>query len=162
MPPSATEHGERLVQVSYEHWVRFVWPFVLSTVLFGISLLLYTLAGISAHHSMWLSHLTLAAGMLLFSFTIHWYFMVLLGDALDCILITNKRLVRLQYRPLFHDDVLEISFEKMKTVEAQKTGLLQNILRYGTLTFETKLASVPYVWHPNRVAKVIQETMNAT
>ena len=99
--------------------------------------------------------------MTLFTFTAHWFFILLLGDALDCMLITNKRLLRMQYRPLSHEDVLEISFEKMKTVEARKVGFLQNILRYGTLHFETKLASIPYVSHPNKVAKTIQETMNA-
>ncbi len=160
MPHPANEHGERLVDITYEHWVRFVGPILLGAALLGISALLYVLAGITAHHSMWLSHMALVAGMLLFTFTLHWFFMVLLGDALDCILITNKRLLRLQYIPLFHEDILEISFEKMKTVEARKIGVLQNILRYGTLYFETRLASVPYVSHPNAVARTIQETMS--
>lgn len=153
--------GEQLRHVSYEHWIRFVGTALLACLLLGISILLYTLAGIAAHHSMWLSHAAFVAGMMLFAFTLHWLFIVLLGDAIDCILITNKRLIRLQYRPLFHEDILEISFEKMKTVDARKTGILQNVLRYGTLYFESKLASVPYVSHPNNVAHVIQEAMNA-
>lgn len=160
MPHPPIEHGERLIDITYEHWVRFVGPIVLGAALLGISALLYALASITVHHSMWLSHVSLIAGMLLFTFTLHWFFMVLLGDALDCILITNKRLLRLQFRPLFHEDILEISFEKMKTVEVRKIGLLQNVLRYGTLYFETKLASVPYVSHPNAVARTIQEAMN--
>lgn len=155
----STERGERLVTITEEHWIRFVAPVLLAAMLLLISLLLFALAGLSAHHYMWLSHVTFVAGMLLFVFTLHWFFMILLGDALDCIIITDKRLLRMQFRPLFHDEVFEISFEKMKTVDARKVGFLQNVLRYGTLYFETKLASVPYVRHPNRVAKIIQETM---
>lgn len=154
------EHGETLIHIAYQHWIRFVGPIALAIALLGTSVLLYALAGISAHHYMWLSHFTLITGMLLCTFTIHWFFIVLLGDALDCIVITNKRLLRMQYRPLSHEDILEVSFDKMKTVEARKDGILQNILRYGTLTFETKLATIPYVLHPNGVAKTIQEAMN--
>lgn len=161
MTAHANEHGERLVAVAHGHWIRFVGPCLLASALLGISALLYVLAGISAHHYMWLSHVTLLAGMLIFTFTVHWFFMFLLGNALDCILITNKRLLWMQYSPLFREDILEISFEKMKTVDVRKVGLLQNLLRYGTLYFETKLASVPYVAHPNNVAKIIQETMMA-
>lgn len=161
MTPSApTEHGERLVEKTDEHWVRFVWPVVLATLLLGTSFLLFALAGLSAHHYMWLSHLTFACAALLFLFTQHWLFMMLLGDSLDCIIITNKRLIRIHVVPLFVEDILEISFEKMKTVDAVKNGFLQNVLRYGTLVFETKLATVPYVRHPNRVAKVIQHAMD--
>lgn len=155
-----TEHGERLVTITDEHWIRFIGPVVIAAMLLLVSLLLFVLAGLSSHHYMWLSHVTFIAGMLLFTFTLHWFFMILIGDSLDCIIITNRRLLRMQYRPLFHDDVLEISFVKMKTVDAQKIGFLQNVLRYGTLYFETKLASVPYVRHPNHVAKIIQATMN--
>lgn len=154
------EAGERLVKVVYEHWIRFIGPLLLAVVLIGISLLLYVLAGVSAHHYAWLTNVALIAGMSLFCFTTHWFFLVLLGDSLDCMLITNKRLLRMQYRPFSREDVLEISFQKMKTVDAEKKGILQNLLRYGTLHFETNLASIPYVAHPNRVAKTIQEVMN--
>lgn len=159
-PHIPAEHGERLIEKVDEHWVRFVWPAVLATLLLAISLVLFALAGLGAHHHPLLSHVSFAFGMLLFCLTQHWLFMMLLGDSLDCIVVTNRRLVRIHAVPLFVEDILEISFKKMKTVDAVKNGLLQNVLRYGTLVFETKLVSVPYVWHPNRMAKVIQQAMD--
>lgn len=159
MSDSLTEHGEHMVEVTDEHWIKYVGPVLIAIVLLGISLLLFVLAGISAHHTMWLSHTSFVSAMLLFLFTHHWFFMILLSESLDRILVTNRRLLRIRYRLFFQEDILEISFEKMKTVDAKKQGILQNLLGYGTLYFETKLASVPLVRHPNRIANTIQKAM---
>lgn len=153
------EHGEHTLAVSDEHWIKYVVPVVIATFLFAIAALLFFLAGLTAHHILWLSHTTYIAALLLFLVTYHWFFMTLLSESLDRIIVTNRRLMRVQYRLIFHEDILEISFEKMKTVDARKRGFLQNLLHYGTLYFETKLAAVPLVPHPNRMARIIQEAM---
>jgi len=154
------DHGEYIVTVTDEHWIKYVPSLTVSFFLFFITILLFILAGMSAHHYMWLSHATYIAALILFLTTMHWFFMMMLSETLDRIIITNRRLLRLRYRMLFDEDVLKISFEKMKTVDAKKHGIIQNILHYGTLFFETKLAAVPYVPHPNRIAKIIQEAMH--
>lgn len=159
MAATSSNSGEHVVMVTDQHWIKYVVPMTIATFLFITVFLLFVLAGISAHHYMWLSHVTFMVALVLFLFALHWFFMVLLSEALDRILITNKRLIRTQYSLLFREDILEISFEKMKTVDSQKKGILQNILHYGTLFFESKLASIPMVPHPNRVAKTIQEIM---
>lgn len=159
MASPALNAGEHVVMVTDQHWVKYVIPMTVAVFLFITVLLLFLLAGISAHHYEWLSTITYIIALILFLFTTHWFFIVLLSEALDRIIITNKRLIRTQYSLLFREDILEISFEKMKTVDAQKKGILQNIFHYGTLVFESKLASIPLVPHPNRVAKTIQEIM---
>lgn len=151
--------GEHLVVITDEHWIKFVGPVLLFVLLLGVSLLLFYFAGLSAHHTMWLSHGTLLIAMFVFLMTHHWFFMVLLSEAMDRIIVTNRRLFRMKYRLLFTEDILEISFEKMKTVDATKTGILQNLLRYGTLSFETKLASISLIPHPNKLAQIIQKAM---
>ncbi len=156
--PDATD-GETLVALTSEHWIRFVGPVLLAVVLTGTAVLLYLLAGVTAHHNDLLSDLALLGGTVLLLLAHHWVFMTLLGDSLDCIIVTDRRLLRIQYTPILHEDILEISFEKMKTVDARKQGLVQNVLNYGTLYFETKLATIPMVPHPNRLARVIQDAM---
>ncbi len=159
MQHSHIQDGEQLVMITDEHWIKLILPVSISILLLSVSFLLFILAGISAHHYMWLSHVTLLAAMILFLMAHHWFFMMLLSEQLDSIIITNKRLLRLKYRLLIQEDNLEVSFQKMKTVDVVKKGFLQNILHYGTLVFETKLASVSYIPHPNDVAKTIQEAM---
>lgn len=159
MKEHGLEHGELLIKSLNEHWIKYIGTMFVAFMLLGISLLMFVLAGVSAHHTMWLSHVSFIAAMLLFVFTLHWLFMTLLSESLDRIIITNRRLLRIQYRLLFSEDILEINFEKMKMVDARKQGILQNILHYGTLYFESTLASVPLVRHPNRIAKIIREVM---
>lgn len=161
MTAPISERGEHVVKVTDEHWVKYVVPTIISAFLFAIALLLFALAGMTAHHYVWLSHLTYIAALFLFLITFHWFFMTLLSESLDKIIITNRRLLRVQYRLIFHEDILEVTFEKMKTVDAQKHGLIQNLFHYGTLYFETRLAAVPLVPHPNRIARIIQEAMHA-
>lgn len=158
MTVNDSPRGERLIGIVDEHWIKYVAPVFIYVLLLGISILLFVLAGISAHHYMWLSHATLIAGLGLMLLTHHWFFLRLLGEAIDCIVITDQRSIQFETQLLLHDDIRENSFDKMRTVEAYHEGLVQNILRFGTLRFQggTDMRLVP---HPHRVAKDIQQAM---
>ncbi|HLD63919.1 MAG TPA: hypothetical protein VI913_03450 [Candidatus Peribacteraceae bacterium] len=153
--------GEKISAVLNEHWVKYVFPSVMYALLLLISSLLLFLSVYVVHPYTWLSHLTFISGLVLFLITHHWFFMVLLSECLDRIIITNRRLIRLQYRMILHEDVLEVSFQFMKTVDAQKEGPLQNIFNFGSLVFENNKARVSLVPHPNRVAERIERAMEA-
>ena len=130
----------------------------MSRIFAGCLGLLLLLAGLSAHHAMWIAHLTFIAGLFLMLLTHHWFFLKLLGEAIDCIVITNQRSIHFETQLLFHDEMRENSFDRMRTVEASKEGLLQNILHYGTLRFQGG-NDIPMVPHPHRVAKDIEQAM---
>lgn len=157
---TALNQNERLIKVSGEHWIKYVLPVAMAICLFSIAVFLLFLAGLSAIHEMWVSHASFITGMALLLFTHHWFFMTLLGEALDGIIITNKRLIRTKCRLIFHEDFLEVSFEKMKTVDSEKRGILQNLFHYGTLMFENNKATIRLVPRPNHIAHLIQEAMS--
>lgn len=159
MASTPSANGERIIMVQGEHWLKYVAPTALYLLLAGTAVLLFMLAELSVHHYMWLSHVTFIAGLTLFLFVHHWYFIVLLSEELDGVIVTNRRLLHIRYRMLFHEDITEVSIEKMKSVEAMKSGFLQNLLGYGTLTFEGTKARVTLVPHPNRVAHTIQDAV---
>ena len=159
MTTTHTDTGEHLLHVTDEHWVKYIVPATVTFFLVCISVLLFLLAGYTAHHYVWLTNISFIAALLLFLLTFHWFFLVILSEAMDRIIVTNKRLLRIQYRMIFHEDILEISFDKMKTVEAKKRGLFQNLLHYGTLIFEVNKASIHLVPHPNQLARIIQDAM---
>lgn len=150
--------GEKLIRTAREHWIKYVFPVFIYIMLLGTSTLLFFLAGLTAHHVMWLSHIAFLMALGLFFITHHWFFVMLLSESMTHIIVTNHRLVRLRERLFFQEEMLEVSFEKMKSVSARKNGLLQTILRYGTLSFEggTKIPLVP---HPNSIAKDIEQAM---
>lgn len=158
MPLTPIADGEHVVWVSSEHWIKYLKPTIIYILLFAISVMLFFLAGYSAYHQMFLSHGLFLAAILLFLLVHHWFFWVLLGETEAHIIVTNKRVIHLHQRLFLEDEMIEIAFEKMKTVEAHKNGFLESVLRYGTLQFESG-AVIHLVPHPNEVAKKIQQTM---
>lgn len=158
MPSGTPQNGERLIRIVDKHWIKYVFPVFVYIVLIGVSFLLFYLSGLSAYHTMWLSHVALIAGLSLLLLTHHWFFLRLLSEALDCTVITNQRSIHFETHLLFHDDMRENSFDKMRTVEAYHEGLLQNILHYGTLRFQGGI-DISLVPHPHRVAKEIEQAM---
>ncbi len=150
--------GEHVVWITKEHWIKYVRPCFIYALLMGISFLLFSLAQAGNANQVALSYVFFFCAIALILFTHHWFFWLLLGEMQARIIVTNKRVISIHERLFLRDDMIEIAFEKMKTVEAHKTSFVQNLLRYGTLQFETG-AKITLVPHPNDAAKKIQQAM---
>ena len=85
-------------------------------------------------------------------------FVTLLCEMAVHIAITNHRVVWVRDKVILDEHTTEYAFTIMETVEARKHGLLQTILRYGTLQFETG-PDITLVPHPISVAKDIEQAM---
>lgn len=157
MSPEA-KAGEKLVRVIDEHWMVYVVPMILCVLLLISGILLLLVSQYAVHHSEWLWLTSFVVGFTLVLGSIHGIFWVILGEAISQIVITSRRVVRFHDVILLREDMMEVSFEKMKTVEASKRGLLQSVLNYGTLHFENA-AHIEYVPHPNSAVRDIQQAM---
>lgn len=154
----APSGGEQVIRVVSEHWIKYVFPSFVYIVLAGVSILLFSLAGLTAHHSMWLSHLAFVSALMLFFFAHHWFFTKLLGESLAHIVVTNRRVVWIHETIFSREHMAEYAFDKMKTVAANKKGILQNVLRYGSIKFESG-PDILFVPHPNSLARDIEQAM---
>lgn len=150
--------NERLIRFMRPHWITHVFPLFLGTLLLGAGVLLVLLSGFALHHQTWIAIAAFFAGVAVLTLAVHWFFVRMLSDSMEQILVTDKRIVHLQLKLLLHELTNEISFEKMKTVAAVKDGFLENVLSYGSLVFEGG-TSVPYVAHPNATVKDIEQAM---
>ncbi len=157
MPPKAAP-TEEVIELIHEHWVKYIVPVTVYVLMVGISLLLFYVAGYFAYHYELLSGGTYLLALSLIFLTHHWFFAMLLSKASEHIIVTTHRIIHVRSHLFFYEDMNEVSFDKMKTVEAQKEGLMQNVLRYGSLVFEKNII-VKRVPHPNRVAREIQQAM---
>lgn len=147
------------------HWIKYVGPGVLFALLIGTSVLLFSLAGMSAHHEETLSHLSFFAALVLMLITHHWFFHRILSEAMVDILITSKRVISMRDSLFFREDMHEFKLEHIRAVEAQEHGVIQNIFHYGTLWFDTggsgmdSVACIIQVPHPHRKAKTIMQVL---
>lgn len=158
MTPPTSIKGEKLIRIIGQHWIKYIFPVFVYLVLLSVSMLLFILAGTTAHHSMALSHLSFIVALILFLTTHHWFFLFLLCESAAHIIITNRRIVWMHDRLFLDEQMVEYAFDKMKTVGSHKHGILQTILRYGTLQFESG-ADIPLIPHPNSIAKDIEQAM---
>lgn len=159
----ATAHldGEKLILILHEHWVKYVRLILVYILLLVSSVVLFYFAGVSAYHVEWLSQGLLLFAVFLFLFNHHWFFMSVLSQAENHILITSRRVIWIRNRLFIDEEMLEYAFDKMKFVESKKTTILQYIFQYGTLEFESG-KPIPYVPHPNSVVRDIEQAMGMT
>jgi len=156
--PQANTSDERLVRIIEEHWIKYVAPGIVYIGINAGGLLLLALAGILPDGGNFFADAPLLVGILLLFIAHHWFFAFLLGEAIDCIIITNKRTIVFETKLLVHDDMVENTLEKVRSVEVYQDGILQNVLLYGSLRFQggTDIHLVP---HPHRAAKEIEQAM---
>lgn len=149
--------NEHLLLISDEHWIKYVFPLIVYAILTAAGLALsvgFFFAALDGQVSM----LAFSIGLLLLTCTHHWFFWFLLAESQVDIIVTSKRVVYAHAGLLWDEDIVEVAFEKMKTVEAHKKSLLQSVLNYGTLNFEKK-AQIARVPHPGTVARIIQQAI---
>ena len=158
MSRQASAPVEHVLRISGEHWVRYVLPVFVYILLMAISILLFLLAGATMFHSVWISHISFVTALLLMLGAHHAFFGFLLSEATEHIVVTDKRIIHMNTRLFLEDEMFEVSYDKMKTVEGRKDGFLQNVLRYGSLRFESG-ARVNYVPHPGLFVKDIEQAM---
>lgn len=150
--------GERLVRVASGHWIVYVAPYSVAFLLIAVSVSALAFSLAAAANGLAIAVPAFWGGLGLLLFAQHWLFLYRLSDSLGHILVTDRRVIVLSAKLLVSETMREVSFEKMKTVAATKSGFLQNVLSYGTLTFEGG-SEIPYVSHPNAVVRDIQQAM---
>ena len=152
-------HQERLVRMMNEHWMIYVVPVFICFLLFCASVFLFVIAGTAVYHSDWIWLASFIAASVFLLLSLHGFFLILLNESLSQIIITTRRVIRFHDSIPFSENMLEVTFEKMKTVEARKHGILRTLLNYGSLHFEQKSAVIDFVPHPNSAVRDIEQAM---
>ena len=162
-PPSHPQNArEHIVMAFGTHWVKYCLPTIIYLILTvaAASILAALVMNFQAGNT------AAATGFVwtVVGFTVvhHWYFEKLLSDSTDEIIITNKRIIYINDHLFFSDDMMEFTIQKIVGIQAKKNGILQNILRYGSLHLDTggtdmarESAQIPLVPHPNAVVREI-------
>src|SRR5690606_9948235 len=139
------------------HWVRYVAPVSAFLILIVISMLLFYMAGVSADRQSIASDALFLLGTVMLLTTFHGIFHLLFSRYLAQIIVTNKRVIKLEQRLLLQDEMMEIPLEKVRSVSAEKHGVMQSILRYGTIVLDAH--RITYVPHPHAVARDIAHVL---
>ncbi len=157
--------GEQLIDALSTHWAKYIVPIGITTILVAVSLLLFVVAAVSGTTSPLLTQMSFVVGLAVLLVCHHWFFHKIMSESLVEIILTNQRLVFLEEKLLISDDMHEVTLERIRAVEAQKHGLLENIFNYGRLWFDTGGGSlessktIPLVPNPHKYANRITQLM---
>lgn len=91
-----------------------------------------------------------------------WSFVRFVDDEFDCLIVTNERVIDINQDGLFSIASASSSLEHIDSTTGRTTGLLGNILNYGTVTAETSakhiVAELMNVDDPENIAAILRET----
>jgi hypothetical protein len=87
---------------------------------------------------------TAAKGFELFAcaaalFIIHWFFLEVIGFYLGFFMVTDSRIIELHKTVFMREEMNEISFKQITNIHHEKSGLLQNLLNYGTIVIHSNV-----------------------
>ncbi len=156
------ENNEKLILSISTHWIKYILPTLIFAIVFSASTSFFVLSAIVAEESTMIALFILFTGMILMYLVLHWYFHRLLSEAMEDIIVTTKRVIWIREALFQVDEVRQIPLDNIQGVESQKHGILQTVLHYGSLWFDTggtntadQNAIMQQVPHPNDVAKKI-------
>jgi hypothetical protein len=157
---------EELVEAFSTHWIKYVLPTVFFVLLSGTSLLLFFLSTETLNGRILFPMMLYFSALVLLLTIHHWFFHRIMSEGMVDIIFTSKRIIYFRDSLFFCEDMHELTLKTIRAVEAQERGILQNILRYGNLWFDTggsdiaeKGRILSLVPHPHRKAKSIMKLL---
>ncbi len=159
--PTITLRGnEKVIESFSTHWVKYVVPVLLYTLIVAVTVVTFLFARSNLEDAPLLAHGAFLSGICTLAWIHHWFFHRILSEGMVDVIITNKRLIFLEDRLWFYDNIHEVTLSRIRAIEANQTGIFGNLFNYGTLWFDTggsdqEASIIPLIPHPHRVAKKI-------
>lgn len=159
--------NEQLVAALSTHWVKYVFPSFVFCMLLAANMAIVYASRVVAQAYPEVSMAFIFLNTITLFFLHHWLFHKLLSEAMEDIIITNKRVIWIEESLYCCDNMRQIPLDKIQGVEAEEHGILQTVLGYGTLWFDTggtitkdSNATMKLVPHPHRLARDINQLLN--
>lgn len=157
VPLPHLEKGEKFLRRTGGHWIQYVIPIFVATLLLGTGVSLFVAAANVASSSASAAALLHAAGLVVSLGIIHWLFHFGLSEEISEIVLTNKRLMNFRHRLWLFDAVDETVLARVKVVEVRERGVIHRLLDYGDLWLDTSGGkTLHFVPHPKEWVDDIQ------
>lgn len=164
---AADVEEEMFVTALSTHWIKYAFPIFVLLVTMPIGIGLFAVALYVFEDIPLMKEALFSVALFFVLLSHHWFFHRILSEAMEDVIITNKRVIWIQEMLFCCDDMRQVPLNKIQGVEVRKHGLLQTILGYGSVWFDTggtithdENATMHLVPHPHRIAKTINQLLN--
>ena len=163
-----TEHHERLLYARSTHWVKYIQKTLVYVLvaLFSMALLWIALQIIPRQPVFGAAVYLIGFSLLLLCH--HLLFHLYFSEQMIDIIVTDRRIIYFNDLLFTMDDEHEIPLKKIAAVEVQQHGIVQNMLNYGVLWFDTGGSSgdlrrsIPHVPNPDALADIINTELRSS
>jgi len=158
---------EKLVYAASTHWVKYVSRFLHCNLLGIIAIGLFVAAYSLKESSHDIALFLFFSGSIILLIAHHILFHKLLSEELLDIFVTTKRVLYFNDFLFTCDDEHEIPLKRVTGVQVQQHGIVQNLLNYGILWFDTGggqldiKRSIPNVSRPEEIARIISKMLGS-
>lgn len=164
------EPGEKVIHEVRKHWYVFMWHLIMSGILMFAPLVLYVVilaflpneAVVSVTKYFFLSLFVYALWFLLIWIML---FVQWTNYYLDVWYITEKRIIDIQQKGIFHREVSNLRFDKIQDISVEVRGVTATFLKFGDLRIQTASEDsrdfiLENAAHPEEARKIIFEMHN--
>ena len=160
------EEGERIVAKVHRHWifiavrilalaVMLVAPWLLIMLLGRLNILSLTASSVASYVAVWALW-----GLVLWA--MFWQFWT--TYYMDIWVVTNKRIIDIDYLRLFDRNIAMLRFERVQDVTTHVQGVIATLLRYGSVVVQTagsdKEFVIDQIANPELLRDIISEQLN--
>ena len=141
------EPGEKIVLQVHRHWFFLLTHGLLLAAVLAVPFFAHRL--LIAYGILAAGDIGMAAGLafgalwVLVGWTLYFKFWTLYW--LDIWVVTDRRLIDIDYRRLFDRDIAILRLDKLQDVTVRVQGLLGNLLKYGSVSVQTAGESREFV-----------------
>lgn len=160
------EEGERIVAKVHRHWifialrvfalaVLLVLPWLLVVLLDRLNILSLTAGSVASYVAVWALW-----GLVLWA--MFWQFWT--TYYMDIWVVTNKRIIDIDYLRLFDRNIAMLRFERVQDVTTHVQGIIGTLLRYGSVVVQTagsdKEFVIDQIANPESLRDIISKQLN--
>jgi len=136
MPLAANQldPDEEVIAVLQDHWIVMVMPFLLYLLSWMLFLFFLVVSWSLKMVLLKVSFYFLLAAFITLVIGHHFFFLFYVEYLVSSLIITNKRLIEINFFPFFQDDVSYIELIQVHEIDKRKHGFWENLLNYGTVS----------------------------
>jgi uncharacterized membrane protein YdbT with pleckstrin-like domain len=162
--------GEKIIHEVRRHWYVFLWHIAFSIMLIVLPVLVY-LVGLGFLPPTLVSFVTDYFPLTLFIYAI-WFLIIWVllflqwtNYYLDVWYITERRIIDIQQKGIFHREVSNLRFDKIQDITVEVRGVIATFLKFGDLRVQTASEDsrdfvLKDATRPEEVRKIIFEIHN--
>lgn len=152
--------NEEVIASLQNHWISLLKPFLLLSFSWLVFFLLFTSADFLRTTSTLISSIILIIDFFILIVSHHFFFLFLLEYLISSMVVTNQRLIEINFFPFVRDDVSYIEIKEIHEIEKKKHGIFKNILNYGEVQLNIPRKAQPvlfkHIWYPSKFVSLIE------